>query len=149
MNLGYAMKISAIVVAGLLAGALGTVPAQAQAAPAPALSHFYPQQPALPQQPPPGPSADPRAEVQELLRQVSDLDDNWDRLSPPQRNQRIAGLQQQVTKVQNDINALPADQRPEVQGMLSVAVLRLANILRKEQTPPTSPCIFPACLPGL
>jgi hypothetical protein len=87
--------------------------------------------------------------VEELLRQTSDLDDNYESLTPAQRNQRIAGLQQQVTIVQNDVNNLPPEQRPEVQGMLGLAVIKLADILRKQQTPPTSPCIFPLCLPGL
>jgi hypothetical protein len=138
------MRITAIVVAGLLAGTLATAsPAQAEMMAQPAHSHFYPLQPS------PGLQSDPESEVQELLRQISELDDSWDSLSPAQRNQRIAGLQQQVTTVQRDVQNLPPDQRPEVQGMLGVAVIRLADILRKEQTPPTSPCIFPLCLPGL
>jgi hypothetical protein len=135
------MRITAIVVAGLVAGTLTASPAQAEAPAQHAPSHFYPLQP-----PPPG---DPRAEVEELLRQISELDDNWDSLTPAQRNQRIAGLQQQVTRVQNDVDSLPPEQRPEVQGMLGMAVIKLADILRKQQTPPTSPCIFPLCLPGL
>ncbi len=138
------MRITATVVAGLLATALVTAtPAQAEVTAQPALSHFYPLQPAS------GLQSDPRSEVQELLRQISDLDASWDSLTPAQRNQRIAGLQQQVTTVQRDVQNLPPDQRPEVQGMLGLAVIRLADILRKEQTPPTSPCIFPFCLPGL
>ena len=132
------MRTIAIAVAALVAGALLTAsPAQAGLPVRPALSPVQ------------SLGSDPRSEVQELLRQISDLDDSWDGLSPPQRNQRIAGLQQQVTKVQQDVQSLPPDQRPEVQAMLGTAVIRLANILRKEQTPPTSACIFPFCLPGL
>ena len=135
------MRITAILVAGLLAGTLVSAsPAQAEVTAQPSLGHFYPLQP---------PPSDPRAEVQELLRQISELDDNWDSFTPAQRNQRIAGLQQQVTIVQNEVDGLPPDQRPEVQGMLGLAVIKLADILRKQQTPPTSPCIFPLCLPGL
>jgi hypothetical protein len=135
------MRITALLVAGLLAGTLVSVgPAQAEVTAPPALGHFYPLQP---------PPSDPRAEVQELLNQVSELDDNYESLTPAERNQRIAGLQRQVTIVQNDVNNLPPDQQPEVQGMLGLAVIKLADILRKQQTPPTSPCIFPLCLPGL
>ena len=136
------MRIAAIVAGGVVAGTLAmAIPAQAEPATQPAPSHFYPLQPP--------PSADPRAEVEELLRQISDLDDNYEGLTPAQRNQRIAGLQQQVTKVQNDVQGLPPEQQPEVQGMLGLAVIKLADILRKQQIPPTSPCIFPLCLPGL
>jgi hypothetical protein len=132
------VRTTAIAAAGLIAGALLTAgPAQAE----------LPAQPAL--SPVQSLGSDPRSEVQELLRQISELDDGWDGLSPAQRNQRIAGLQQQVTKVQQDVQNLPPDQRPEVQAMLGTAIIRLADILRKEQTPPTSARIFPFCLPGL
>jgi hypothetical protein len=138
------MRITAIVLAGLVVGALATAnPAQAEVTGQPVLGHFYPLQP------PPALQSDPKSEVQELLRQISELDDSWDSLTPAQRNQRIAGLQQQVTKVQNEVQNLPPEQRPEVQAMLGLAIVRLADILRKEQTPPTTPCIFPVCLPGL
>jgi hypothetical protein len=55
----------------------------------------------------------------------------WDSLTPARRNQRIAGLQQQVTKLQNEVQNLPPEQRPEVRAMLGLAVVRLADILRK------------------
>jgi hypothetical protein len=132
------VRTIAIAAAALVAGALLTAsPAQAELPVRPALSPVQ------------SLGSDPRSEVQELLRQISELDDSWDGLTPAQRNQRIAGLQQQVTKVQQDVQSLPPDQRPEVQAMLGTAVIRLADILRKEQTPPTSACIFPFCLPGL
>jgi hypothetical protein len=110
-----------------MAGALMAAgPAQAEL---PAATH------SSPLRPPPALQSDPKSEVQELLRQISELDDQWDGLSPAQRNQRIAGLQQQVTIVQNDVNNLPPEQKPEVQGMLGVAIVRLADILRKERFP--------------
>ena len=62
-------------------------PAQAEVAGRTVLSHFYPLQPS------PALQSDPKSEVQELLRQISELDDSWDSLTPAQRNQRIAGLQ--------------------------------------------------------
>ncbi len=115
--------------------------AQADMTAPPALSHFYPMQP------PPGPT-DPRAEVQELLSQTTDLHDNWDSLSPQDRNQRLNQLQHQATTVQNDIHNLPPDQQPEVEGMLWQAVTELAGLLGKAQSP-NQPCFFPLCLPGL
>ena len=116
--------------AGLVVGALmAAAPAPAEVTAHPAVADVYPLRP------PPALQSDPKSEVQELLRQISELDDQWDGLTPAQRNQRIAGLQQQVTVVQNDVNDLPPDQRPEVQGMLGVAIVRLADILRKERWP--------------
>jgi len=135
---GTTMKITAMVMAWLVAGALMTAaPVEAELTAQPALS------------PTPKLQNDAKSEVQELLRQISELDDQWDGLSPAERNQRIAGLQQQVTVVDRDTRNLPPEQQPEVDAMLGVAAVRLADILRKEQTPPTSPCIFPLCLPGL
>ena len=138
------MKITAKITATVLvAGALMTAtPAQAELTAQPAPSHFYPLQP------PPGPPADPKAEVQDLLRQISDLDDSWDGLTPAQRQQRLAGLQQYLPTVDRDVRNLPPDQQPEVEGMLGLAVIRLLDLLRKAQGP-NQPCYFPACLPGL
>lgn len=119
-------RITAIIEAGLLgAGILIGIPARAEVTVQPALGHFQPLQP------PPAPPVDARAEVAELLRQTSELDDQWNGLSQAQRNQRLTALQQQATAVQNDVNNLPPDQKPEVQGMLMLAVFRLANILGK------------------
>jgi hypothetical protein len=115
----------AVIEAALLgAGILIGIPARAEVAVRPAVGQFHPLQP------PPAP-ADARSEVAELLRQTSELDDQWNDLPPAQRNQRLAALQQQATAVQNDVNNLPSDQKPEVQGMLMLAVIRLANILGK------------------
>jgi FtsZ-interacting cell division protein ZipA len=118
--------ITAVIEAALLGAAiLIGIPAHAEVTAQPALSHFHPLQP------PPGAPTDARSEVQELLRQTSELDDQWNGLSQPQRNERLAALQQQATRVQNDVNNLSPDQKPEVQGMLTLAVIRLANILGK------------------
>jgi hypothetical protein len=137
------MRITAIVVAGLLAGALASAsPVQAEVTAQPALSHFYPLQP------PPGLPADPMAEAEELRRQIADLDASWDGLTPEQRNQRIAGLQQQVTKVDLDTRNLPQDQKAGVDAILLPSILHLGDLLRKAQGP-NQPCYFPFCLPGL
>lgn len=136
------MRITAIVVAGLLASTLVTAsPAPAEATAQPALSHFYPLQPSF--------SQSPQSEAEELRRQIAELDASWDSLTPDQRNQRIAQLQQQVTKVDLDSRNLPQDQKAQVDAILLPSLIHLADLLRKAQTPPTSPCIFPFCLPGL
>lgn len=93
--------------------------------------------------------ADPQGDAQELRRQISDLDGSWDSLTPQQRNQRIAGLQQQVTQVDLETRNGPKDQLAQVDAILLPSVIHLADLVRKAQTPPTSSCIFPACLPGL
>jgi hypothetical protein len=116
------MRITAIVVAGLAATTLVT------AAPA---------------------WADPQSDAQELRRQISDLDAGWDGLTPQQRNQRIAGLQQQVTQVDLETRNGPKDQLAQVDAILLPSMIHLGDLVRKAQTPPTSSCIFPACLPGL
>jgi hypothetical protein len=139
----FPTRITAIIEAGLLAAAALTAhPAHADAMPQPAASHFNPLQPAPVQ-------SDPFAEAEELRRQIADLDASWDGLTKEQRNQRIAGLQQQVTKVDLDSRNLPQDQKAAVDAILLPSLIQLADLLRKVQTPPTSPCIFPACLPGL
>ncbi len=119
-------RITAIIEAGLLGAAILTgIFAHAEVTAAPAMSHFRPLRP------PPRPPTDAKSEVQALLGQISELDDQWNDLTPAQRSQRLAGLQQQVTTVQSDVNSLPPEQKPEVQGMLMLAVIRLANILGK------------------
>jgi hypothetical protein len=132
------MRITAIVVAGLVAGTLGTASAvQAAATAQPALSHLYPLQPT------PSPQPDARFEVQELAQQISDLHDSWDGLTPEQRNQRIAQLQQQVTTVDKDVHDLPPDQRGQVEAMLLPSAIELADLLGKAQSSaPQQPCIL-------
>ena len=136
------MKIIAIIEALLVAGALllaGPVRAEVMAQPAPSQLH--------PLRPPPS-LGDPMAEADELSRQIADLDANWDSLSPAVRNQRIAGLQQQVTKVDMDSRNLPQDQKAGVDAILLPSLGHLAALVMKAQGP-NQPCYFPACLPGL
>jgi hypothetical protein len=136
------MRITAIAVAGLVAGTLVTAsPARAEVTAQPALSHFYPQQPSF--------TLSPLSDVEELRRQIADLDASWESLTPAQRNQRIAQLQQLVTNVDMETRNLPPDQQAPVEAALLPSIVHLGDILRKQQTPPTSPCIFPLCLPGL
>jgi hypothetical protein len=136
------MRITAIVMAGLVATTLVTAsPAQAEVTAQPALSHFYRLQPSF--------SLSPQSDAEELRRQISDLDASWDSLTAQQRNQRIAGLQQQVTQVDLETRNGPEDQLAQVDAILLPSLIHLADLVRKAQTPPTSPCIFPACLPGL
>jgi hypothetical protein len=139
----FSRKITAVVVSGLAAGALVAAgPAAADVGVQPAPGGVYPLRPLLAQ-------GDPFAEADELRRQIADLDANWEALSPAERNQRIKGLQDQVTKVDLDSRNLPQDQKAGVDAILLPSLVHLADLLRKVQTPPTSPCIFPACLPGL
>jgi hypothetical protein len=136
------MRITAIAIAALVAGTLVTAgPAQADVTAQPALSHFYPLQPSL--------SLSPMSDAEELRRQIADLDAAWDSLTPQQRNQRIAGLQQQVTQVDLETRNLSQGEKAQVDAVLLPSLVQLADLLRKVQTPPTSPCIFPFCLPGL
>lgn len=143
------MRITAMAAAALVASTLVTASAaQAEVTAQPALSHFYLLQLA-PRRPTPSLASDPMSEAQELRRQISELDASWDSLTPEQRNQRIAQLQQQVTRVDQDSRNLPQDQKAAVDAILLPSLVELADLLRKAQTPPTSPCIFPFCLPGL
>ena len=132
------MRITAIAVAGLVVGTLVTASAaQAEVTAQPALGHFYPLQP------PPSPSrSDPRAEVEELQRQISDLHDSWDNLTPEQRNQRIAQLQQQVTTVDKDTQNLPPDQRAGVEAPLFSSAIEVADLLGKAQSSAPQPCVL-------
>ena len=136
------MKFIAIVEAFLVAAALlAAGPVKAEVTVQPATSHFNPLQPSLP-------LGDPMAEAEELQRQIADLDGSWDSLNPAQRNQRIAGLQQQVTQVDLDSRNLPQDQKAGVDAILLPSLGHLAALLMKAQGP-NRPCYFPACLPGL
>ncbi len=98
------MKIAAIVIAGLAAFALVT------ASPA---------------------RADAQADVQELQRQTSELHASWDSLTQAQRSQQLAQLQRQAVIVQNEVDNLPPEQRPEIQARLTQVTFELADILRK------------------
>ncbi|WP_155769312.1 hypothetical protein [Mycobacterium asiaticum] len=105
------MRIRATTAAAIVAAAVGVAVAVAGAGPAQA--------------------GDPQADVVELQRQTSDLHAAWDSLTPVQRNQRLTQLRQQATIVQNEVDNLPPEQRPEVQARLTQVTLELADILRK------------------
>jgi len=136
------MRITAVAIAGLVATTLVTAgPAQADVTAQPAPSHLYVLQPSF--------SLSPQSDAEELRLQISELDAGWDSLTPQQRNQRIAGLQQQVTQVDLETRNGPRDQLAQVDAVLAPSLIHLADLVRKAQTPPTSVCIFPACLPGL
>jgi TolA-binding protein len=133
------MRITAIAVVGLVAGTLVTASAaQAEVTAQPALGHFYPLQPSVS----PSPQSDPSAEVQELRRQISELHGSWDSLTPEQRNQRIAELQQQVTTVDKDIHTLPPDQQKALEATLLPSTIELADLLRKAQSSAPQPCVL-------
>ena len=128
--------------AALLAGAVVTAPAvQAEVTAQPAPSNSYALHPSF--------SLSPQSDAEELRRQIADLDAAWDSLTPQQRNQRITGLQNQVTQVDLETRNSPQGEKAQVDAILLPSLLHLADLLRKVQTPPTTPCIFPACLPGL
>ena len=135
------MRITAIAVAGLVAGTLATSsPAQAEVTAHPMVSHFYPLQPSF--------SLSPLSDADELRRQIADLDASWDSLAPQQRNDRLAQLQQLVTNVDLETRNLPPDQKAPVEAVLLPSIIHLADLLRKAQGP-NQPCYFPFCLPGL
>jgi hypothetical protein len=136
------MKIIAIVEAILVAGAvLAAGGAKAEVAAPDAPSQFYPLRP-------PASLGDPMAEAEDLQRQIADLDGAWDTLTPAQRNQRIAVLQQLVTKVDLDSRNLPQEQKAQVDAILLPSLGHLVALVGKAQGP-GQPCYFPACLPGL
>ncbi|MCV7394540.1 hypothetical protein [Mycobacterium paraseoulense] len=135
------MRITAMAAAGLTVAMIVTAcPAHADATAPAAFGHGYRLEP------PPAP--DPEAEVAELQRQVNELHDNWDNLTPAQRQQRLTQLQQQATTVSNDAQNLPPAQRPGVELRLLQTMAALFDLVRKAQGP-NQPCYFPACLPGL
>src|SRR5262249_15657644 len=143
------MRITAIAVAGLMASTLVTAsPAQAAVTAQPVLSHSYLLQPS-PLSPAPRLGGDPTSEAEQLRRQISELDASGASLTSEQRNQRIAQVQQQVTMVDKDSRNLPPNQKAAVDAIPLPSLIQLSELLRKAQTPPQGPCIFPFCLPGL
>jgi len=99
------MKIAAMAVAGLTVCALVTAcPAGADVTAQPLSGPGYRLEPPA--------APDPEAEVAELQRQVTDLHDHWDNLTPAQRQQRLAQLQQQATTVSNAVQNLPPRNGP-------------------------------------
>ena len=85
--------------------------------------------------------SDPTSEAQELVRQISELHDSWDSLTPAQRNQQIALLQQQITAVDRDTKNLPQDQKANVDAILLPSLPELTDRLGKAGSSGPQPCI--------
>jgi hypothetical protein len=122
------MRIAAMALAGLLAStALTPTTAQADVMTGPAQAHFYPLQP------PPGPAVDPDpvVAVQNFQGHISDLHDNWDTLSPDDRNRRLKALQQEAPMVEAETRNLPPGQQLQVEGMLLSAMFQLTDLLQR------------------
>ncbi|MEE6135650.1 hypothetical protein SKC41_04805 [Mycobacterium sp. 050128] len=122
------MRIAAMALAGLLAGtSLTAGPAQAAVLAGPLQAHGYPLQP------PPGPvvDPDPLVAVQNFQAHISDLHDNWDALSPDERNRRLQALQQEAPVVEAETRNLPPGQQLQVEGMLLSAMFQLTDLLRR------------------
>lgn len=120
------MRIAALAVAGLVAGtSLAASTAHADMTAGPVQAHVYPLQP------PPGPVVDPDpvVAVQNFQAHIGDLHDNWDNLSPDERNRRLKALQQEAPLVDAETRNLPPGQQLQVEGMLLSATLQLADLL--------------------
>ncbi|OBA59171.1 hypothetical protein A5647_18165 [Mycobacterium sp. 1100029.7] len=101
--------------------------AHAETLAGPVQAHIYPLQP------PPGPvvDPDPLVAVQNFQAHISDLHDNWDTLSPDERNRRLKGLQQEAPAVEAETHNLPPGQQLQVEGMLLSAMFQLTDLLRR------------------
>ena len=127
------MRITAIAVAGLVAGTLITAsPARADVA--------RPQQPTF--------TLSPQSDAEEVRREIADLDAAWGSLNPAERNQRLTQIQQQLTNLDFETRNMPQDQKAGVDLILSPSLVNLGRLVGKAQGP-NQPCYFPACLPGL
>ncbi|MCV7028440.1 hypothetical protein [Mycobacterium sherrisii] len=69
--------------------------------------------------------------VQDFQRHISDLHDNWETLSPDERNQRLKTLQQEAPAVEAETRNLPPGQQLQVEGMLLSAMFQLTDLLRR------------------
>jgi hypothetical protein len=124
------MRITAIAVAGLVAGELLTAsPAQADVTAQPALSHFYPLQPSF--------SLSPQSDAEDVRQQIADLDAAWDSLTPAQRNQRFAQIQQSLTNLDFETRNMPQDQKSGVDVILLPSLMNLGNLYRRVRTAPS------------
>ncbi|WP_118914018.1 hypothetical protein [Mycobacterium shigaense] len=122
------MRIAAIVLAGLVAGApLTANTAQADVPAGPVPAHVYPLQP------PPGPAIDPDplVAVQNFQGHIADLHDNWETLSPEERSRRLKALQQEAPMVEAETRNLPPGQQLQVEGMLLSAMFQLTDLLQR------------------
>jgi hypothetical protein len=124
------MRITAIAVAGLVAGALVTAsPAQADMTAQPALSHFFALRPSLP--------LSPQSDAEDVRRQITDLDAAWDSLTPAERNQRFTQIQQSLTNLDFETRNMPQDQKAGVDGILLPSLINLGSLYRKARAVPS------------
>jgi hypothetical protein len=122
------MRIAAMALVALLAGTpLTASTAQADTTAGPLQGHVYPLQP------PAGPVVDPDpvVAVQNFQAHIADLHDNWDTLSPDERNRRLKALQQEAPLVDAETRNLPPGQQLQVEGMLLSAMFQLTDLLRR------------------
>jgi hypothetical protein len=132
------MRITAIAVAGLVAGALVT--AGTARAEVTVQGGLYPLRPSF--------SLSPQSEAEDIRREIADLDAAWGSLSPADRNQRLTQIQNQLTKLDFETRNMPQNEKAGVDAILLPSLPHLAVLLGKAQGP-NQPCYFPACLPGL
>ncbi|WP_156688253.1 hypothetical protein [Mycobacterium sp. Marseille-P9652] len=118
-------------VAGALVSSVVAVTASGPAAGAPHADALPASGQVYPLRPSPALAGDARSEIQDLLAQISDLDNNWESLTQAQRQQRFTQLQQQAAIAQQDSQNVPPGQQPEVLGMLGLAIARLLDVGRK------------------
>ena len=122
------MRIAVLVLAGLAAGAVLTATAaHAHVTAGPPPVHVHPLQP------PPGPiiDPDPVVAVQNFQGQIAELHDNWQTLSPDERNQRLKTLQQTAPLIEAETRNLAPGEQLQVEGMLLSAMFQLADLLRQ------------------
>jgi hypothetical protein len=116
------MRITAIAIAGLVAGTLITAsPARADAA--------RPLQPSF--------TLSPQSDAEEVRREIADLDASWDSLTPAQRNQRFTQIQQGLTNLDFETRNMPQDQKAGVDGILLPSLISLGNLYRKVRNTPS------------
>ncbi|MGO9510651.1 MAG: hypothetical protein ACLPXZ_26210 [Mycobacterium sp.] len=109
------MRITAIAVAGLVAGTLLTAsPAQAQ--------------PSFP--------LSPQSDAEDVRQQIADLDAAWDSLTPAQRNQRFTQIQQGLTKLDFETRNVPQDQKAGVDLILLPALGNLGSLYQRVRNGP-------------
>jgi hypothetical protein len=123
------MRITAIAMAGLVAGALATAsPAQAEVTAQPALTHLNPLRPSL--------SLSPQSDAEDVRRQIADLDAQWDSLTPAQRNQRFTQIQNALTNLDFETRNMPQDQKAGVDLILLPALGSLASMYARVRNQP-------------
>ncbi len=123
------MRITAIAVAGLMAGTLATAsPAQAEVTASPALTYFQPLRPSLP--------LSPQSDAEDVRRQIADLDAQWDSLTPAQRDQRFKQIQNSLTNLDFETRNVPQDQKAGVDLILLPALGSLGSLYQRVRNQP-------------